>query len=206
MDPAPAPSSARPRGAAPPRDEPQRNRVLGIARLVVVWAVAAALAWYGTPRRHEWIAGLVLAALGESLRVWAAGYLVKTKQLITGGPYAHVRNPLYLGRLLILAGVAIAAQMPNHINLWVLLAGCAVFFLYYLPRKERTEPPRLEQVHGEPFRRYFEAVPAIFPRLTRYDDRRGAWRWANFGKNEEILMVISLTVFFAVLAWRSPQL
>lgn len=201
--------------AAPPRaakdggDPPRRNRALGVLRLVVVWAVAGGLAWFGHPVREEWIAGLVLTALGESLRIWAAGYLVKTKRLITGGPYAHVRNPLYLGRLLILTGVAIGAgttigALPRYSNFAVLAAGYAIFFFYYLPRKERVEPKRLEEIHGAPFRAYFDAVPAIFPRLRPYADRHGAWSWANFGKNEEILMVISLTVFFAVLACRNP--
>lgn len=183
----------------------QRNRALGILRLAVVWMVAGGLAWFGNPGRAEWAIGLALAALGEGLRVWAAGYLVKTKELITGGPYAHVRNPLYLGRLLILGGVAVAARMPWSLNYLVLAAGLVVFFGYYLPRKERVEPARLAEVHGEPFRRYLAAVPAIFPRLRRYDDRRGAWKWANFGKNEEALMVVSLTVFFTVLALRSSN-
>ena len=186
-------------------DAPRRNKALGVVRLIVVWAVAVALACFGKPRPEEWVAGLVLVVLGESLRVWAAGYLVKTKELITGGPYSYVRNPLYLGRLVILTGVAIAASMPDlwHLNLVFLVVGCGVFFFYYLPRKERVEPARLEQLHGEPFKRYFAAVPAIFPRLTAYDDRRGSWKWANFSKNEELLMVISLSIFFVVLAFQS---
>jgi protein-S-isoprenylcysteine O-methyltransferase Ste14 len=191
----PARDAARPAEPAAPR----RNRALGILRLAVVWGVAGGLAWFGRPGREEWIAGLVFAALGESLRVWAAGYLIKTKELITGGPYAHVRNPLYLGRLLILTGVAVAARMPWHLNLVVLAIGYAVFFLYYIPRKERVEPQRLLELHGEPFREYFEAVPAIFPTPRAYAKRSGSWKWANFGKNEEILMVVSLTVFFLVL-------
>lgn len=199
---APNPAARRARGAEPAQG---RNRALGVLRLLVVWCVAGALAWFGRPSRDEWIVGLVFTALGESLRVWAAGYLVKTKELITGGPYAHVRNPLYLGRLLILTGVAIAAPMPWHANLVVLVVGYAVFFFYYLPRKERVEPARLEETHGEPFREYFRAVPAIFPALRPYAKRAGSWKWANFGKNEEILMVVSLTVFFAVLFWQSRE-
>ena len=185
---------------------PGRSRALGVLRLIVVWCVAGGLAWFGKPSREEWIVGLAFTALGESLRIWAAGYLVKTKELITGGPYAYVRNPLYLGRLLILTGVAIAAPMPWHSNLVVLAAGYAVFFFYYLPRKERVEPKRLEEMHGEPFREYFRAVPGIFPALRPYAKRAGSWKWANFGKNEEILMVVSLSVFFAVLAFRTGLL
>src|SRR6185503_6872573 len=123
----PAPGSD-PAPSAASGDVAPRNRALGVLRLVVVWVVAAGLAWFGQPDRAEWHAGLALAALGEALRIWAAGYLVKTKQLITGGPYAHVRNPLYLGRLLILTGVAIAARMPWFANLGVLAIGYVVFF------------------------------------------------------------------------------
>ncbi|MCE9635919.1 MAG: hypothetical protein K8T90_09455 [Planctomycetes bacterium] len=198
-------AAARASKPAPrPDQDSGRNRALGVVRLVVVWAVAAGLAWFGKPSRIEWAVGLAFTALGESLRVWAAGYLVKTKELITGGPYARVRNPLYLGRLLILTGVAIAAPMPYYSNLIVLAVGYAVFFFYYLPRKERVEPKRLEEVHGQPFREYFDAVPAIFPAIRPYANRRGSWKWANFSKNEELLMVVSLTVFFVVLAWKSP--
>lgn len=180
-----------------------RNRVLGILRLVVVWVAAGALAWFGKPSAEEWLAGLALAAIGEGIRIYAAGYLVKTKDLITGGPYRFVRNPLYLGRLVILTGLSIAARMPHYENLVFLAVGCGIFFFYYMPRKERTEPRRLEQIYGERYRRYFEAVPAIFPRLTPYDAPHGSWKWANFGKNEEALMVVSLTVFFAVLAFNN---
>jgi protein-S-isoprenylcysteine O-methyltransferase Ste14 len=191
------------RGPAPQRDEgARRNRALGVVRLVVVWAFAAGLAWFGKPTVAEWAAGLALAVLGETVRVWAAGYLVKTKELITGGPYAFVRNPLYLGRLLILCGVGLAARMPHYENLIVLGLGLAVFFLYYMPRKERVEPARLEQLHGEAYRRYRAAVNSILPNFRRYDERRGRWEWSRFGKNEEALMVIFLSAFFAVLAWK----
>lgn len=205
-----AEQGSKPRAAREDSGEAaHRNRALGVLRLAVVWTAAAALAWFGRPSREEWIAGIALAFLGESLRVWAAGYLVKTKELITGGPYRFVRNPLYLGRLLILSGVAVAAPpdagtgLPRWANLAFLGVGAAIFFFFYLPRKERTEPRRLEKLHGDPYRRYFEAVPSIVPRLTPYDEPRGAWKWANFGKNEEIFMVLFLSAFFAVVAYHS---
>lgn len=182
-----------------------RNRALGLLRLVAVWVLAASLAWFGEPSRIEWAVGLALAALGEAVRIWAAGYLIKTKELITGGPYAYVRNPLYLGRLLILCGVGIAARLPHSANLVVLGLGLAVFFFYYMPRKERVEPARLEQLHGEAYRRYRAAVNSILPNFRRYGDRRGRWEWTRFGKNEEILMVVFLSLFFAVLALHSPH-
>jgi hypothetical protein len=54
-------------------------------------------------------------ALGEGLRLWAASHLGMTvrsrspraSKLITGGPYAHVRHPLYAGNFLLVTGVAL---------------------------------------------------------------------------------------------------
>ncbi len=185
------------------RPSESRNAVLGWARRIFVCAFAVALAWVARPTAIEWVVGLALAALGEGIRVWSAGYLVKSKLLITGGPYQHVRNPLYLGRFFILSGVCIASVMPGHANLAVLGAALVVFFAYYIPRKERVEPERLERLHGAAYARYRDAVPCLFPRLRAYGNPHGKWLWANFVENEEFAMVIGLAIFFGVLAWHA---
>ena len=48
---------------------------------------------------------------GGAVRVWAAGYLFKTHELAMWGPYAYVRHPLYLGRLLLLCGFTLMARL-----------------------------------------------------------------------------------------------
>jgi len=104
------------------------------------------------------VAGIGLCAAGQALRAWVLGQvpdgtsgqnerLIAT-ELNTSGPYARTRNPLYLGRFLILTGLCVMCRLPYFIN-WVLLAiGYAVFFFYYMPRKERVEPAR--QLGGRP--------------------------------------------------------
>ena len=72
--------------------------------------------------------------LGLALRAWAAGHLEKNLALTESGPYAHVRNPLYIGTLTVAAGFAIAAR---RWELGVLFA--AVFVLIYLPVVELEE-------------------------------------------------------------------
>lgn len=186
--------------AKPERPTGPRNDVLGWARRAFVWVFAIALAWFASPTPLEWAIGLALAAVGEWIRCWSAGYLIKSKKLITGGPYQFVRNPLYLGRFFILSGVCTAAVLPYHANLYVLGAALVVFFGYYIPRKEKVEPARLERLHGQPYRLYREAVPSLFPRLTPYGDPHGKWLWSNFTENEEYNMVVALLVFFGVLA------
>ena len=96
------------------------------------FVLVAAFLWLSAPAPASLMYGLPVAALGLWLRGWAAGHLEKNQRLATGGPYAHLRNPLYLGSLLAAAGLALASQS-------VLLAGifAAVFPLIYLPVIER---------------------------------------------------------------------
>ena len=86
-------------------------------------AIVIALA---RPRPWSLLGGLALGLLGEALRIWASGHIEKTRVLATGGPYAHTRNPLYLGSTLMAAGIALAAASP-----WAALAGAVYFFAFY---------------------------------------------------------------------------
>ncbi len=133
-------------------------------RLLLVYALLAILIL--TARRPTAVTlsiGLPMILIGEAIRIWACGHLVKTKRLTTTGPYAYVKNPLYLGTILITAGFCVLAR---H---WILLVVVAVgFFGYYMPRKKRIEGERLRHIYGEEYERYDEAVPDLLPRLTPY--------------------------------------
>jgi protein-S-isoprenylcysteine O-methyltransferase Ste14 len=182
--------------------------VLGLVRLVVVFAFLAALAWNAEPEQIDFWLGLPLVIAGGAARAWSAGYLLKTNELAITGPYAYTRNPLYLGRLLLLTGFTLMARLPYYLNLGILLVGYVVFFGYYLPRKERVECDRLRERHGAPYERYEAAVPALFPRLRPYraedSAARGGWQWSRFAHNREYLMILmeaGLIGWFAYLAF-----
>ena len=83
-----------------------------VARLRVPggFLLAAAFLWLSAPTPASLVSGLPVSVLGLVLRAWAAGHLAKNEQLATGGPYAWVRNPLYLGTLVVAAGLSIAAR------------------------------------------------------------------------------------------------
>lgn len=106
--------------------------------------------------------GAVVALFGVALRAWAAGHIRKNAQLAITGPYAHTRNPLYLGSFLLGLGFTIAA---NRLLLGALFT---VFFLsIYLPVM-RVEARTLGELFGLEYKRYASAVPLLFPRLTPY--------------------------------------
>lgn len=150
-----------------------------VARLRVPsgFLLVAAFAWFSRPDFRSLAIGLPVSILGLLLRGWAAGHLEKNLRLAESGPYAHVRNPLYLGTLLVAAGLVIAAQR------W-LLAGlfAAVFLLVYLPVIE-LEEQHLRSLFPD-FSEYARRVPALIPAL-RPRTAPGRFRWSLYARNQE---------------------
>ena len=180
------------------------GKFLSRLRLLAVYALVALLVSLARPNPLDVSVGGVLVALGETVRFWAAGYLLKTAELVTAGPYRYTRNPLYLGRLLIFTGICVMARLPYLLNLVALLVGWTVFFGYYLRRKERVEPARLREVHGEPYERYFRAVPALFPTLRPYAFSEPiGWSSERMLRNREHFMVLVLTAITLFLLWKA---
>lgn len=121
------------------------------------------------------IAGFVVLICGEAIRLWGvswAGSETRTTGrvggtfLIISGPFAYVRNPLYVGNILIYTGAGIMsfAAFP-----YFQIAGLLFFaFQYYMIVIE--EERYLEETFGEQFTKYFKNVPRFVPRLTPYKD------------------------------------
>jgi len=183
----------------------KRSRILGWIRLAAVYAFIAALVTLSRPTPALLAAGAALALTGEAIRIWAAGHLTKSVRLVTSGPYAYTQNPLYLGRLLILTGLAIAARTPGYLNLIALALGYSVFFFYYIPRKLRVEGGRLALLHGAAFEEYHRSVPILVPRLRRHGGGREGWSFDLMVANQEPLVLTGLVLVFAVLAWKTAH-
>jgi hypothetical protein len=95
-------------------------------------------------------------------------------------------------------------RLPYQLNLVALLGAYGVFFLYYLPRKERVEPARLREAHGEAYERYHEAVPALFPSLQPYLSGSSAgWSSDRLLRNREHWMAAGLVVLTVILLARA---
>ncbi|MBI3449577.1 MAG: isoprenylcysteine carboxylmethyltransferase family protein [Acidobacteria bacterium] len=132
-------------------------------RLAIVYSLLAALIY--TARRPSPLSmtlGLLPIVAGLALRVWACGHLVKNKRLTTTGPYAYVKNPLYVGTILITTGFCVLAQ-PLLVP--IVFIG---FYAYYMPRKRKIEGDRLRKIYGEAYERFEKAVPDLLPQLTPY--------------------------------------
>lgn len=103
--------------------------------------------------------GLPFIIIGEMIRIWAAGSIVKTKELTISGPYAYTRNPLYLGSFLTILGFGILGQ-----TLWLSLIGSFLFYIIY-KRTILKEEESLTERFGKPFEDYLCKVPRFFPRV-----------------------------------------
>ena len=108
---------------------------------------------------------LVVAAAG--IRTWAAAYMnssivhderVRDHRLVAEGPYRHLRNPLYLGTILVAVGIGLAASRTGFCVLTI----AVIFFQYRLTRREESS---LLLTQGESYRRYLSAVPRLLPSL-----------------------------------------
>ncbi len=146
-------------------------------------------------------ASLALVAPGLWLRGYASGYVKKNAELATVGPYAHTRNPLYLGSMLIAFGFAAAAA-----NWAILAALAALFAAIYIPTIQSEEAYLRQNFAG--FEAYARAVPRLWPRLTAAtqeagagaDAERGGFSWALYRKHREYNALIGAGAIYAALA------
>jgi protein-S-isoprenylcysteine O-methyltransferase Ste14 len=145
---------------------------------------AAVLALCGRPSARSVALGLPLAFAGELLRCWAVGYsgvttrdeVVTASKLATGGPYAYVRNPLYLGNFITALGFAVAFTGKNSRCVRRALAGgslatMAAIYATIIPHEEAF----LRSQFGEEFDRYCERVPRLVPQLEPLPQTGARW-------------------------------
>jgi protein-S-isoprenylcysteine O-methyltransferase Ste14 len=162
-------------------------------RVPVGWLVGLVVVALARPTPGWLLVGLPLACAGEALRLWASGHIEKTKRLATGGPYAHSRNPLYVGSLLIALGVAAACASP-----WVVLA-VAAYFLAFYPTVMREEAAFLAQKFAGDYATWAAAVPLFWPRVGPAGPRTSRFDWARVRTNKEWRTALALPLLAAVL-------
>jgi hypothetical protein len=115
--------------------------------------------WRAAPQPSAIAWSLALVLPGVWLRAYASGYVKKNRELTVTGPYAHTRNPLYLGSMLIAAGFAVALES------WAMALVLAFgFALVYIPVIASEEQFLRGAFAG--FDEYCRQVPRLIPRLT----------------------------------------
>lgn len=119
------------------------------------------------------IIGFIIAISGEFIRLWGvswAGSETRTTGsvggtfLIISGPFSHVRNPLYVGNILMYFGLGI---MSFSIFPYLQIIALIFFFIqyHYIIKEEENY---LSKTYGEDYQNYLNNVPRIFPRFMPY--------------------------------------
>ncbi len=134
------------------------------------------------------LVGGAIAVVGEAIRMWASGYVMKNKELATNGPYAYVRHPLYVGNILLLIGFSIASS-----QWWSFVLMGALLWFYYPPTIS-YEDNKLRDIFGEEWEAWAKNIHALIP---TFGDKAGSVKssWSfkkSLMQNAEPLIVLYL--------------
>jgi protein-S-isoprenylcysteine O-methyltransferase Ste14 len=142
---------------------------------------------YAEPTVTTLAAGFAVALLGEAIRFWGVSIagsetrttgVVGATNLITDGPFGHVRNPLYVGNILMYLGVAV---MSNALVPYLVIAVFVWFVLQYHLIVSREEE-HLRAAFGPEYDTYCKNVPRFIPRITRYAGEHAFHREPDFSR------------------------
>jgi protein-S-isoprenylcysteine O-methyltransferase Ste14 len=172
-----------------------RERLVRL-RVPVTWILGLLALALARPTPRLLIAGGLIAALGEALRVWSAGHLMKGVEVTQSGPYAWTRNPLYLGSSLMGLGFAVATGR------WELLVVLLVLLFAVFRPVIRTEARKLSERFPEDYAGYAREVPLFLPRPWRRaaGARSRSFSWARVRGNREI-QTIAGCLAVVILLW-----
>lgn len=163
---------------------------------------------FAEPTLWSIIAGFVVAALGEFIRAWGVFYVgsetrvtgeVGASRLVTSGPFAHVRNPLYVGNILLYVGVGI---MSLALFPWLQVAAL-LWFMFQYTLIVREEERFLREKFGAEYEAYCASVPRFLMRPTPW---RGSdpitINWSAGWRSEaRTLQAFAVATAIVVLIW-----
>ena len=132
------------------------SRIARRIRVPLGFVFAAFYIWRARPSWASIVFGVVLACFGLVIRALAAGHVKKDRELTTTGPYAYVRNPLYLGSIVLGVGFTVAAR-----DIWIAIFLVAYFVVVYVPVIRGEQNYLRTQFQG--YEDYTRRVPSLVP-------------------------------------------
>lgn len=168
------------------------RRVARRIRVPLGFAFAAFYIWRARPSWASVAIGTTVAAAGIAIRALASGQVKKNRELTTTGPYTYVRNPLYLGSIVIGLGFALAAR-----DVWILVALLAFFLLVYVPviRGEQNFLSRCFPEYAE----YMRRVPSLLPRTLKFAGLTRGFSRELYLRHREYNSLLGAAAILAVL-------
>lgn len=166
-----------------------------LAGLPLVYAVVSTR-WAWGNAAGAWLLAVALVLFGVLIRAWGVCHNSyaqrRNKTLAVTGPYAYVRNPLYLGNLLIIVGATAASRL-----IW-LLPLVAAWCLGVYRLVVRHEEVRLVARYGGEYERYRTSVPGWIPRLRGVRSRAAiagrSFRAAIVSQSSSLLVLVPFLI------------
>jgi protein-S-isoprenylcysteine O-methyltransferase Ste14 len=171
------------------------NRIARRIRVPLGFVFAVLFLWLARPTLLFMVVSLAVVVPGLLLRGYASGYVKKNAELTVTGPYAHTRNPLYLGSILIAFGFALAAR-----SLWIAGVLVALFVAIYVP-VIRSEEAYLRSVFPG-FDAYAGRVPRLWPRVRAAvgsGSTKGVFSWELYRQHREYNALLGAGGMYAAL-------
>ena len=165
---------------------------------------------FAQPTAVTMAVGFIVAAAGECIRFWGVAYAgsltrvtgsVGAPEVIVAGPFAHVRNPLYVGNLLTYVGIGI---MSNALFPWLLIIAAGWFsFQYY--QIVMLEENFLEKEFGDAYLDFKRNVPRFLPRVSAYinpvqSTQLENWKGASYSERRTF-QALSLVFVILLVLW-----
>lgn len=167
-------------------------------RVRVTIILALGYVAFSVPDTSRLLAGTLLVASGQAMRLWAAGYLEKNVRLARGGPYRLVRHPLYVGSFLMGLGLAISVE---HVVWWT--AAYLLLFVGFFAPAIHVEELRLQSIFGPEYQDLMVEVPGLVPRLfgrppTTAKTETVTFSWGRVIRNREMRSAVAMLAVIAL--------
>lgn len=161
-------------------------------RVPLGFLFAAFYLWRARPSWTSLAAGVAVAGIGLAIRALASGQVKKDRELTMTGPYAFVRNPLYLGSILLGVGFAMAAR-----DLWIGVVLVFYFVLVYIP-VIRGEQNYLRSTFPG-YAEYTRQVPSLVPRTLWFAGVTNGFSRELYFRHREYNSLLGAAAVTAVL-------
>jgi protein-S-isoprenylcysteine O-methyltransferase Ste14 len=172
---------------------------MSLSRLVARWRVPLGYVlgviafWFTEPTARSLAIGGAIGAIGEAVRIWAAGHLEKGREVTNTGPYALTRHPLYLGSSIMGAGLAVAA------NSLLVAAVVLAYLAITITAAIRSEEAHLTEKFGGNYPAYREGAAPAGTRRFSFERAARNREYRALTGLIAVFVLLALKWFFAVL-------
>jgi protein-S-isoprenylcysteine O-methyltransferase Ste14 len=164
-----------------------KQSFLARRRVALGFVSSAFVLYLAQPTIGSVALGALVAAIGQGIRLWAAGHLEKSREVTISGPYQFMRHPLYVGSSIMAAGVAIGCRS------WIVAVLVGLYMASTITAAIKSEEAFLRERFGTAYDDY---AASRGPKAIR------TFSWGRAWRNKEYRAMCGLAAFLGLLMLR----